>query len=41
VNGHDENEWNTRSRSFSGFLHWVNTFVINCIFIYNSYNKLF
>jgi len=33
VNGHDENEWNTRSRSFSGFLHRVNTFVVNCNFI--------
>jgi len=28
VNEHDESEWNTRSRGFSGLLHRVNTFVI-------------
>jgi len=26
VNEHDESEWNTRSHSFSGLLHKVNTF---------------
>jgi len=41
VNEHDESEWNTRSRNFSGLLHRVNTFGINFNFIYFSGNKLF
>jgi len=41
VNEHGESEWNTRSRSFSGLLHRVTTFVINLNFIYYSSNKLF
>jgi len=41
VNEHDESEWNTSSRSFSGLLRRVNTFVINFNFIYYSGNKLF
>jgi len=41
VNEHDESERNTRSRSFSGLLHRINTFVINFDFIYNSSNQLF
>jgi len=41
VNDHDESEWNTRSRSFSGLLHSVNTFAINLNFLYYLFNKLF
>ena len=33
VNEHGKSEWNTGSRSFSGLLHRVNTFVINFHFI--------
>ena len=33
VNEHGESEWNTRSRSFSGLLNRVNTFLINFKFI--------
>jgi len=40
ANEHDESEWNTRSRSFSGLLHRVNTFVISFNFVYCSSNKL-
>jgi len=38
---HDESEWNTRSRSFSGLLHSVNTFASNLNFLYYSSHKLF
>jgi len=34
VNEHDESEWNTRPRSFSGLLHRVNTFA-NIIHLIN------
>jgi len=33
VHEHGESEWNTRSRSFSGLLHRVNTIVIKFNFI--------
>jgi len=41
VNEHDESEWNTRSHSFLGLLHTVNTFVIHFNFIYYSSNQIF
>jgi len=41
VNKHDESEWNTRSRSYSGLLHRVNTFAINFNYVYYSSKKLF
>ena len=40
MNEYDERAWNTRSRSFLGLLHRVNTFVINFNFIYYSSCKL-
>jgi len=40
LNEYDESEWNTRSRSFSGLPHRVNTFVSNFNLKYYSANQL-